>query len=65
MRFWLEAASRNLYIHPYGNLVTNPRAAEWCRAETGVEGIWLVFKIGHSEEPPASYRRTPEEVLVA
>lgn len=65
MRFWLEAASHDLYIHPYGNLVTNRPAAEWCLKETGVEGIWLVFKIGYSEEPPESYRRTPEEVLVA
>jgi hypothetical protein len=64
LRFWLEAARHNLYLHPYGNLVTNRRAAEWCRVETGVEGIWLVFKIGYSLEPPASYRRTPEEVLV-
>lgn len=65
MRFWLEAARRGLYIHPYGNLVTNRRAAEWCLKETGVEGIWLVFKIGYSREPPASHRRGPEEVLVA
>jgi nitroreductase len=65
MRFWLEAARLGLYIHPYGNLVTNRCAADWCREETGVEGIWLVFKIGYSEEPPESYRRTPEEVLVA
>jgi nitroreductase len=64
MRFWLEAARRGLYIHPYGNLVTNRGAAEWRLNETGVADIWLVFKIGYSEEPPASYRRTPEEVLV-
>ena len=64
MRFWLETARRGLYIHPYGNLVTNRRAAEWCTKETGVEDIWLVFKIGYSDEPPASYRRTAEEVLV-
>lgn len=65
MRFWLEAARRGLYLHPYGNLVTNRRAADWCREETGVEDIWLVFKIGYSSEPPASYRRAAEEVLVA
>jgi hypothetical protein len=65
MRFWLETARRGLYIHPYGNLVTNRAAADWCRRETGVEGLWLVFKIGYSEEPPQSYRRSVEEVLVA
>jgi nitroreductase len=65
MRFWLETARRGLYIHPYGNLVTNRGAADWCLDETGVADIWLVFKIGYSEEPHASYRRTAEEVLVA
>lgn len=65
MRFWLEAARQNLYIHPYGNLVTNRSAAEWCLKETGVDRIWLVFKIGYSLEPPESLRRTVEEVLVA
>ena len=65
MRFWLEVASLGLYVHPYGNLVTNRSAADWLLKETGVENIWLVFKIGYSEEPPESFRRTVEEVLIA
>lgn len=64
MRFWLELAKRNLYLHPYGNLVTNKAAATWCREATGVSDIWLIFKIGYSGEPPKSYRRSVEEVLV-
>jgi hypothetical protein len=64
MQFWLETARRGLYIHPYGNLVTNARAARWCLEETGVEGIWLIFKIGFSVEPPESYRLPLEEVIV-
>jgi len=64
MRFWLELARRNLYLHPYGNLVTNQRAADWCRESLGVSGIWLIFKIGFSAVPPKSYRRSVEEVLV-
>lgn len=64
MHFWLELARRDLYLHPYGNLVTNKRAAKWCREVLGVSGIWLIFKIGFSEVPPQSYRRSVEEVLV-
>ncbi len=64
MHFWLELAKRNLYLHPYGNLVTNKPAAEWCGETTGVSDIWLIFKIGFSKEPPKSYRRSVEEVLV-
>lgn len=65
LRFWLECARQDLYIHPYGNLVTNRRAADWCLRELGVPGIWLVFKIGFSAVPPQSYRRSLEEVLIA
>jgi hypothetical protein len=64
MYFWLELAKRNLYLHPYGNLVTNRAAAEWCRDALGVSDIWLIFKLGFSNEPPQSYRRSVEEVLI-
>jgi nitroreductase len=64
LRFWLELAKRDLYIHPFGNLVTNKAAAEWCRQLLGLPHIWLMFKIGYSKAPPRSYRRTIEEVLI-
>jgi len=65
MQFWLATAKHNLYIHPYGNLVTNEKASAWLFEETGVPDIWLIFKIGYSDEPPKSYRRTVEEILLA
>jgi hypothetical protein len=64
MRFWLELAQRDLYIHPYGNLVTNKAAADWCRQTLQISDIWLVFRVGFSKAPPPSYRRSVEEVLV-
>jgi len=64
MRFWLETSRHNLYIHPYGNLVTNKQAAQWMLEETKISGIWLIFKIGYSDEPPKSYRRAVQEVLL-
>ncbi|HKX84990.1 MAG TPA: hypothetical protein VJL58_12280 [Pyrinomonadaceae bacterium] len=65
MRFWLETALHNVYIHPYGNLVTNPRAAEEMEKELGVRDIWLIFRIGYSDEPPKSYRLPIERTLIA
>jgi hypothetical protein len=64
MQFWLETARQNLYLHPYGNLVTNKRAASWLLEETGVPDIWLIFKIGYSTEPPKSYRRPVGDILL-
>ncbi|HEY8225449.1 MAG TPA: hypothetical protein VIG25_09245 [Pyrinomonadaceae bacterium] len=65
MQFWLALTKHNLYIHPYGNMVTNKQASQWLHAETGVPNIWLVFKIGYSDEPPKSYRRSLEEIMLA
>jgi nitroreductase len=65
MRFWLETARLGLYLHPYGNLVTNDGAAAWLRHEVKLDNIWLVFKLGYADEPPQSYRRELEDILVS
>lgn len=64
LRFWLEVAALGLYFHPYGNLVTNPAAAEWMRQRTGIDKSWLIFKIGYSDLPPRSLRRTVDQILL-
>ena len=65
MQFWLETARLGLYIHPFGNLVTNKRAADLVQTELGVRGIWLIFKIGYSDEPPKSRRLPLERILIS
>jgi hypothetical protein len=64
LRFWLEVSALGLYFHPYGNLVTNPAAAQWTRQRMGIHNAWLIFKIGYSDVPPRSLRRTVEQILV-
>lgn len=64
MRFWLETARHNVYMHPFGNLVTNEKAIKFVTEETKIKDIWLVFKIGFSDEPPQSYRLPLEKILV-
>lgn len=65
MRFWLETARHDLYIHPFGNLVTNRPVAKEIAAMTGIENIWLVFKIGYSPAPPQSLRLPLERILIS
>jgi hypothetical protein len=65
LRFWMEVARLGLYLHPYGNLVTNPQASAWLEQKTGVSKIWLVFKLGFSDEPPLSYRRSVDDILIS
>jgi hypothetical protein len=64
IRFWLELARRDLYIHPFGNLVTNPEAKARVRELTGIDDIWLIFRIGHTAEPPRRHSRSVREVLL-
>lgn len=64
MRFWLDLARRKLFIHPFGNLVTNPQARARIRELTGIDEIWLVFRIGYTDAPPESFRRPLNEVLI-
>ena len=44
--------------------MTTVRAAAAMRSLTGIEKIWLVFRIGHTAEPPKSHRLSTEQVLV-
>jgi nitroreductase len=62
--FWLEVTRLGYFIHPYGNLVTNRPIAARVAAETKLERTWLVFKIGRSDDPPLSHRRSVDEVLL-
>ena len=64
MRFWLETAAENIYIHPFGNLVTNRKIAESIEKSLKISDIWLIFKIGYSAEPPKSYRLPVAQILI-
>jgi len=64
IRFWLECTRLGLFIHPFGNLVTNRPIAERVRAELGIQDTWLMFKIGKSAVPPQSRRRSVKEILI-
>jgi hypothetical protein len=64
INFWLETAAHDLYIHPYGNLVTNRRINSLVEQEIGVTDAWLIFKLGYSAEPPKSRRLPIERVLI-
>jgi hypothetical protein len=64
LQFWLELSRRKLFIHPFGNLVTNSQAAARIRDLTSIEHIWLVFRVGYTDEASLSFRRSLNEVLI-
>ncbi len=64
MQLWLAMSERGLYLHPFGNLVTNNRARQRLIALTGAVKPWIVFRFGHSAIPPISYRLNATELCV-
>ena len=64
MHFWLELTRMGLYLHPFGNLVTNKAARSAFESLTESEDVWFVIRVGYTSEPPESYRWPLENILI-
>jgi hypothetical protein len=66
-RLWLEMTKHDVYLHPFGSVVTNEVAhakfIEHIDFHEGDETVWLLMRLGYSQEPPRSYRLTTDEIL--
>jgi len=62
--FWLELTRQRLYLHPFGNLVTNPKASGKTAQLFGRKDIWLIFRYGKSATPVQSRRLHVSELLL-
>jgi hypothetical protein len=66
-RLWLTLTARGVGLHPFGSIITNPRA--YARLRERMAGgdpqarTWLIMRLGRSAEPPRSLRREAAEVL--
>lgn len=67
-RTWLELARRGVQMHPFGSVVTNERAHEAFRAQLGAnapaQSIWLLARLGYSEQPPRSHRLDTTDIFL-
>lgn len=66
-RNWLFLTSRNIYIQPFGSLITNQNAYNTMNEKLKVEEgsqLWLVFRMGYSKEPARSYRLDLKDILM-
>lgn len=64
IHFWLELTRMGLYLHPFGNLVTNRAARSAFETLTSSKDVWFVIRVGYTNEPPESYRRPVEQILI-
>ncbi|UOQ74747.1 hypothetical protein [Hymenobacter cellulosilyticus] len=67
-QLWLEMTRHNLYLHPFGSVITNPAAYTKFSQRIGqapaTEPAWLLVRLGYSQEPPRSYRLTVNDILL-
>ena len=68
-RLWLTLTKHGVQLHPFGSIITNPRANARLRDLLGLgDGEtppWLIVRLGYSAEPPRSHRLRTDELLVA
>jgi hypothetical protein len=69
MKVWLELTAHNVYLHPFGTVVTNPEshaafASEVDADETNGRIAWMLFRFGYSKKPPLAHRRPANSMLI-
>ena len=68
LRLWLLFTRHGLVLHPFGSVITNPRAhrelVDAVDEEEGTDMIWMLFRLGYSRQPPVSHRRELAELVL-
>lgn len=69
MQVWLGFTRRNVYLHPFGTVITNPRShAQFVKSAGADESdgrlAWMLFRFGYSAPPPAAHRRPASTMIV-
>ena len=66
-RIWLTLTANGIYLHPFGSVITNPRANARLTERIGVDPAhgtpWLLVRLGRSRQPPRSLRLETEALL--
>jgi hypothetical protein len=68
-RNWLLLTKENVYIHPFGSLITNKDAYQKINGKFTQpqkdRKIWMVFRAGYSKAPARSYRLSTEDIIIS
>ena len=67
-RNWLIITKENAYMHPFGSLITNAGAYKKINEKFTQpkedKQIWMIFRVGYSNEPTQSYRLSTDEIII-
>jgi hypothetical protein len=69
LRVWLAFTRHDVYLHPFGTVITNPRSHAAFVASAGITEdagrlAWMLFRFGHSTPPPVALRRDLDAMLL-
>jgi hypothetical protein len=69
MRLWIAFTVHDVYLHPFGTVITNPRShaafvASAGLREDGGSMAWMLFRFGHSSQPPVAFRRELDAMVL-
>lgn len=67
-RLWLALTKQGVYLHPFGSIITNEkshtRLREKFKIDESKELMWLIMRLGYSDEPPRSLRLSLDEIIM-
>jgi len=71
VRLWLIMTKHNVRLHPYGSIITNDKSRNEMIKKLGIgdeqDGknmVWLLMRLGYSQEPPHSERLPLEDYFI-
>lgn len=67
-RLWLIMTKHNVYMHPFGSIITNHESHARLRAKFDLDEtektIWLIMRLGYSAQPPRSMRLGLTDIIL-
>ena len=67
-RLWLEMTKHNLYMHPFGPVITTQVSKEKFKQRINYNesmgDIWFLIRLGYSDSPPRSFRLDTKDILI-
>lgn len=67
-RLWLTMTKHGVYLHPFGSVITNARSHKEMKDHFAnperKEPLWLLVRLGHSNEPPRAMRIALEDLII-
>jgi hypothetical protein len=69
MKIWILFTENDVYLHPFGTVITNPRSHKKFIELTNIKEdknsmAWMLFRFGYSKVPPRAWHRDPATIII-